>query len=504
MTNKNFSFFAILLLTFSIAFGAFLRIHDLGTESLWLDEGFSVGIAQRPAGAIIEWSKTDVHPPLYLLMLHFWVGWFGKSEFALRMLSALFGITGIIFIYLVGKRIFGRIIGAIGSFLLAVSLMHIQYSQEARSYTILVCFSLISIYFFQSILQHNRFRDWSAYLVSAVVLLYIHSYAVFIIVFENLFFIYHLFQNIGIRRRRPFLLKWVACQALLVVSFLPWILVLQQQLTRRTGGMLEANMISAPDILSLKMTLIQFSGSGTLALLFIILFMIGALFFLFQRKNLSSERSAEQTDGLIFNVLWLFCGILIPFLISILISPIYISRLTMIALPAFYFLVAWAVTQIRLPFRRIVFMLLVLAFSISPLWRYYKFVSKEQWREAAGFLKQHEQTGDVLILCAPWTIETFNYYYDGKLKSNVYPANNSSDLSESIMGQHRIWLFQAYDRVTDPEQSIEQALLQSSTLSLQKRFLGDRETNPEAPPVPPLKLSCFVSLTSAMQAADST
>ena len=80
METKDSNFSIVILLLIILIVGTFLRIYDLGSESVWLDEGFSVGIAVRDIGAIVEWSKNDVHPPLYLIMLHYWINMFGKRE----------------------------------------------------------------------------------------------------------------------------------------------------------------------------------------------------------------------------------------------------------------------------------------------------------------------------------------------------------------------------------------------------------------------------------------
>jgi len=54
-----------------------LRSAFLGGKSVWLDEAFSVWMAERPVERI--WTTTaDPHPPLYYLMLKAWMflaGW---------------------------------------------------------------------------------------------------------------------------------------------------------------------------------------------------------------------------------------------------------------------------------------------------------------------------------------------------------------------------------------------------------------------------------------------
>ncbi len=53
---------------------AFLRIYQLGTESLWYDEAVSREFANLGDSLqFVEQSKTDNNFPTYYLLLHYWV-----------------------------------------------------------------------------------------------------------------------------------------------------------------------------------------------------------------------------------------------------------------------------------------------------------------------------------------------------------------------------------------------------------------------------------------------
>ena len=54
--------------------GGLLRVFQLGGKGMWLDETFSVWLANQGAGDMLQWiAKIDQHPPLYYLLLHYWV-----------------------------------------------------------------------------------------------------------------------------------------------------------------------------------------------------------------------------------------------------------------------------------------------------------------------------------------------------------------------------------------------------------------------------------------------
>lgn len=72
----------------------FLRFVQLGSDSLWVDEGFSVDVARKGIPDLIHQATTaDANQPLYYVVLHFWIQLFGDSEFALRSLGALVGVA---------------------------------------------------------------------------------------------------------------------------------------------------------------------------------------------------------------------------------------------------------------------------------------------------------------------------------------------------------------------------------------------------------------------------
>ncbi|MCS7001252.1 MAG: hypothetical protein NZ518_00235, partial [Dehalococcoidia bacterium] len=61
---------ALVALT-AVAFG--LRVANLGGQSLWYDEGFSVFLARHAVADIIRLTAGDIHPPLYYVLLHGWI-----------------------------------------------------------------------------------------------------------------------------------------------------------------------------------------------------------------------------------------------------------------------------------------------------------------------------------------------------------------------------------------------------------------------------------------------
>jgi len=145
--NSNPKIFYFLLFTILLT-GLILRFYNIDKKSYWLDEEISVRFSSLTIDGIIKNSISETHPPLYYLILHYWINLFGDSETSTRLLSAIFGIISIIMIYHIGKLLFSKEVGIISSLILAVSAFHIAYSQETRMYSLMSMLTLTSMYFF--------------------------------------------------------------------------------------------------------------------------------------------------------------------------------------------------------------------------------------------------------------------------------------------------------------------------------------------------------------------
>ncbi len=137
--------------------GGFLRVLLLGTKGMGLDETFSVWMASHSVGDMLQWIvRIDQHPPLYYLLLHYWIALNGDTPYYVRLLSVLFGAGTIPIIYLIGKRMSGVVMGLVAALILALSLFNIYYAQETRMYSLLTFNAAAAIYALVRLLTDTR------------------------------------------------------------------------------------------------------------------------------------------------------------------------------------------------------------------------------------------------------------------------------------------------------------------------------------------------------------
>jgi len=438
--------------------GAFLRLYHLGTQSIWWDEAFSVWISKQSLSQIVQTTATDVHPPLYYFILHYWIALFGTSEVAVRSLSVLFGVLAVPMIYAVGRQLFNEEAGLLSALILALSSFNIWYSQETRMYTLMVLLALLSMYFFTRFLQKTTVAVSVGYFISTTLLLYTHVYGAFVVIAQNVY----LLTLLVFWREREFRLKyWIMLQALLVVFFAPWIGVLISQILRRARWV----AIAPPTLHTVLDVFVRYAGMDVLLVLFIGL----SLFSLFEHqkfrgamdwkvplKALQSyawEVRIANVEPVYFLAVWLFTINIIPFVISWLTQPIYQDLYTIAASVALYLLVAKGISNINHRYSKLAVIAIVVALLAAPLQTGYTTIIKAQGREATSFIDANAKSGDVVLITPGGHSLLFDYYNNRtdlavkpiKYWETTQSSNRSDDKVKEIQsyvnGRERVWLF---------------------------------------------------------------
>jgi mannosyltransferase len=119
-----------------LAAGVVLRF--VTTVDLWLDEAMSVNIARLPLSDLQSALEQDGAPPLYYVLLHFWIDIFGAGDVAVRSLSGVLAVATLPLAYLAGKRIGGRNVAWWAVLILAASPYAVRYATETRMYALVM------------------------------------------------------------------------------------------------------------------------------------------------------------------------------------------------------------------------------------------------------------------------------------------------------------------------------------------------------------------------------
>ena len=468
----------LILILLICCVGFFLRFYDLGGESYWFDEIMSLNFSQKDLVSILNLPSYEAHiPPLYYILLHFWISLVGTSEFAVRSLSAIFGSLSIFALYKLGKTLFNVKIAIYSSFILAVSIFHIYFSQEARMYSLLTLTTLLSIFFFLKSLNENRLRFWASYIIVSILMLYTHSYGIFILIFQFFYLLFYYRNKIG------YVKNCFSAFFLIILGFFPWLI----KLFEITPYILEGNSaiawIPKPDIILILGTILIFCNSSVVGLLVFgysikNVFQVDNLKKRFNRSSFFESLKRIKTyffDSSKFSVnfcfIWMGIPIILSLLISLIFQPIYTPKYLILISPAFYLLVSKGLTKTNLKIRYILLLILLID-SAMISYSYYTHPNKEQWREAAIYIQEREDAGDLIIINAPWLELNFKHYYNG---SNIMRGVQTIDqLHEALLTteHNKLWLILSHDIIADPDGQVKKRLDNIYQLNWEKEFIS--------------------------------
>ncbi len=336
---------AILVIAFA------LRLIQLSERDFWYDEAFSVLFAETGVESMLTGTTTitpngasEPHPLLYYTALHYWMWIVGQSPFAVRLFNVLIGLVTIYAVFLLSRDLFDTRIGLSAAFITAIAPFHIQYSQEARMYSLLALFLVLATWTFWRAyrIEKRAVGWWIAFGVFGALTLYTQQLGAFYLA---------ALACVPIIARR-----WHALPGLLtgigvaVIFYAPWLFfVLPNQLVSISN----AYWIPVPSIASLLVTLRSFATVnltyGTPSTLIGLGAALILLFFMILQLLLRTRRvSATTRDSLLF-ALWLFIAPIALLWVVSQLRPLYIDRALIGSALMLYVLLAWLLTRGGLP-----------------------------------------------------------------------------------------------------------------------------------------------------------
>jgi 4-amino-4-deoxy-L-arabinose transferase-like glycosyltransferase len=200
-----------------VAIVAGLVLRFLTLSPLWLDEAQSVAIARLPLPQLFDALRQDGSPPLYYLLLHWWIGVFGQSDLAVRSLSGVFGVLALPLAWRVARQVAGVRTAQAVLLLLATSPFAVRYSSETRMYSLMVLLTVLGAMAVR--LAVRRRGPWPVLAVAAVTagLMLTHYWGFYLLAVVG------ILALVALRTHREPALRVIGGMVLGVVAFLPWI-----------------------------------------------------------------------------------------------------------------------------------------------------------------------------------------------------------------------------------------------------------------------------------------
>lgn len=200
-----------------------VRGWRLAWQPLWWDEGYSVYFATEPLARMLRLTAQDIHPPLYYALLRGWLLlWGNAGPLALRSLSLLIGLLAVAAIWWLARRLFPARprLHLLAGLLLAISPLHLFYSQEVRMYGLELLLGILSTGFAWQLTRGpaSPRRAGLGYVLASAGLLYTEYFGALLLLAHLLWGAWTFRRTLA--RLRPLLLAGLIAG----LAYLPWLL----------------------------------------------------------------------------------------------------------------------------------------------------------------------------------------------------------------------------------------------------------------------------------------
>ncbi len=424
-----------------------LYLYQLGTESMWVDELYSINDAKG------IFPNPGFTRPVYLILLRVWM-LFGISDSWLRSLSVVFGLVSVFLIYQLGRRVAGEATGLIAALLLTLSPLFINYAQMVRMYSLSTCLaiagSLALVYALEN--PSNSSMAWWA---GTRILMYWTAPLNVTLLLPDVIIFWLKF-----RKQRDVLLTFAKWLLLAIVLWLPsvWEILSSTVSARFFKSAIDAKEETAkqtyPSLREVIRKLKNFtafpypSPSKAISLFYQVYNII--LVFLLSFSLIKKHRSEK--------LLWIAAWAFIPGTILFLVfsSGMWNTDRYILFLSP-YFLILLAAGFLRLWSWQnkvaIVVAIIYLVAVSNGLVRYYTVQDRQDWRGVAQVINTMEKAGDQIFIDEGLGImeekiaTSLAHYYNGTApiyvnrKFCLFPKKNTlEEVLDNLFSIERIWL----------------------------------------------------------------
>lgn len=244
----------VFLITFIV-----ISVNVSNGKSIWRDEAFSLLLAQNSVIDIIRVTIQDFNPPIFYILLHFWIQIFGTSELMVRLLPLtfmlgtivlMFKIRGSLFKYLniisrsnketssskkVSEMKFQEIhiwmFSIIYYLLIVSSNVLIYFSAELRPYAMQIFLVLLSSILSVRLIYLKSRHEYIWLMLTNSLLIYTHTMGIMWVASQGFAMIVILI----ISKKWKFLKKFLLSSVGVLVLSGPWIWVMIEQMNRASN-----------------------------------------------------------------------------------------------------------------------------------------------------------------------------------------------------------------------------------------------------------------------------
>jgi mannosyltransferase len=393
----------------ALAAGSALRFANLGSLEMSPDEGASWAAASAPSAAEVIARQPSLNPgelPVHDLLLHGWIALFGSSLTAMRALSAAFGVSSILLVYLIVCELFDEssltrddvtMVAGLSALLFAVNLVTIKYSHEARMYPLMLAAILAQVAMFLRALRVGGLASFVAVVVLTALAIASNFAALLIPATEGLWLVY-MIARAGWRPDDPKAHRAYVIAIALAAAGLILVPKLFSSLHAASAGSL-GGWRKLPTWFEPFALFNKATGSFAFPILAAL-----AIWGAFR----GWRRGAR--DSIAFALLWMWALPLLMVAASYTIAPVFVERYALSSFVPFFILVALGIFELPGDLVRAGALALTVAFSIGHIVSYDRKPHDAQYREAIAAADSALKPGEVMTVVPSYAIQVLRYY----------------------------------------------------------------------------------------------
>lgn len=390
-------------LLFLIAF--VWKFFYIGARDVCIDEPFTIFNAQRSLKDILLLpAHNEPNPPLFMVLLHFWIKIFGISPYSVRIIPLLFNAATAVFMYFLGRKIMNYQSGIIAAGLFILSSYQFYFGMETRTYSLLLFATSSALYFLFSIIKDPKSRKFLVGLViSNIILVYSHYFGWFVVLMEGATLLFYL-------KRKGILKSATIAIGTTAIAFIPMAsIIIKQFLISK-----DHTWVRPPESSKYWEEITSFMNSPHVITTIMYVLIAGIILFAINKTKKKFP----------FEIALLFLFWIVPYSIMFFVSakvPMFENRYVMYNSIGLYLFIG---TLIGYLFEKYKFLLLlavaIVLFTMeSKLQTQKEFIAHREVKKAVNYLKEKTGPNYVTIIYPHWADYGFAYYYDRNIFRDI-------------------------------------------------------------------------------------
>lgn len=392
---KSWKFLNFSIIISLVVLNVIIKSIHLSDYNIDVDEPFSLFHSQKPLIELFKIFIWENNPPLFFVILHFWIKMFGIGVVSARFLPMLFSALAVIFIYKIGRKFLTQKIAIGASLLYTFSNLNIMEAHDTRVYSLLVLLTTASMYFYFSLIGSENKRKYSiALTITNMLLIYAHFLAFFIIILQAIYTL--LIPAV----RKKIFKKHLYSSILLFISYLPYLYLLIERFIRTV----QAGAHSKIQLINPYNSFLNTFGNNFLTgNNFLLILLIFVLYILINRSKLTIYETM-----ILGWCLFLFMVIFfVSFKIQIITIPKYLIFLT----PGFFLTLMIAANYLSGGAKIFNVSLLTFCVFLMVISSDFNASMRYQSKETVSYIQKHKSDSTLVFISPPWIDIVFTYHY---------------------------------------------------------------------------------------------